>query len=58
MPDGTFDENDLRAAIVATWGEHGAHIEVFDHMDKLAQKYLQLLRDTERMVRKAKGYEG
>lgn len=33
-----FDENSLRADIVKVWGEHGAHIDVFDHMDKLAQQ--------------------
>jgi hypothetical protein len=27
-----FDERKLRAAIVAVWGEHGAHVDVFDHM--------------------------
>lgn len=29
-----FDEHRLRQDIVATWGEHGAHIDVFDHMLK------------------------
>jgi hypothetical protein len=27
-----FNEASLRAAIVSVWGEHGAHIDVFDHM--------------------------
>lgn len=27
-----FDEHTLRADIAARWGEHGAHIDVFDHM--------------------------
>lgn len=27
-----FDENKLRSEIVKTWGEHGAHCEVFDMM--------------------------
>lgn len=33
-----FNENDLRAAIVGVWGEHGAHTLVFDHMLDLARK--------------------
>lgn len=30
-----FDEHSLRADIAKTWGEHGAHMAVFDHMLKL-----------------------
>lgn len=29
-----FNENSLRADISKTWGEHGAHIDVFDMMLK------------------------
>lgn len=29
---GVFDEHTLRADIAARWGEHGAHIDVFDYM--------------------------
>lgn len=29
-----FNEDALRAEIAKTWGEHGAHIEVFDRMRK------------------------
>jgi hypothetical protein len=27
-----FDEQTLRADIVSVWGEHGAHVDVFDHI--------------------------
>ena len=33
-----FDEQALRADIADKWGEHGAHIDVFDHILKLAKK--------------------
>lgn len=30
----TWNEDNLRADIVSVWGEHGAHVDVFDHMLK------------------------
>lgn len=39
-----FDQKALRAAIVRVWGEHGAHVEVFDHMvRKIDQLQLDLI---------------
>lgn len=35
---GQFDENTLRADIARVWGEHGARVDVFDHMLGLARK--------------------
>ena len=32
MGDEVFNEDSLRAAIVETWGEHGAHVDLFDFM--------------------------
>jgi len=31
-----FDEQTLRADIIKVWGEHGAHIDVFDYMLRAA----------------------
>jgi hypothetical protein len=36
-----FNEDTLRIDIVKTWGEHGAHVEVFD----LMEHEIELLRD-------------
>lgn len=36
-PVGVFDESTLRADIVRVWGEHGAHVDVFDHMLRLTE---------------------
>lgn len=36
MSADSFDEVRLRADIVRVWGEHGAHVDVFDHMARLA----------------------
>ena len=33
-----FNEDSLRAEVVKVWGEHGAHIDVLDHIIKLARK--------------------
>jgi hypothetical protein len=33
-----FNENSLRVDISKTWGEHGAHIDVFDMMLKALEK--------------------
>jgi len=33
---GLFDEQTLRAEIVRVWGEHGAHVDVFDHIVRAA----------------------
>jgi len=33
-----FDENKLRKEIAGIWGEHGAHIEVFDALVKSSKK--------------------
>lgn len=35
---GVFNEDTLRSEIVRMWGEHGAHVDVFDHILKLAKK--------------------
>jgi hypothetical protein len=32
-----FDEDSLRADIVAKWGPAGAHVDVYDHILKLAK---------------------
>jgi hypothetical protein len=32
-----FNEDSLRADIVATWGPAGAHVDVFDHLVRLAR---------------------
>lgn len=37
-----FNEDSLRADIVGVWGEHGAHIDVFDHMLKKATEKKQI----------------
>lgn len=33
-----FNEDTLRAEIVKTWGEYGAHAEVYDHLLKLSRR--------------------
>jgi hypothetical protein len=33
-----FDEDALRQEIVKTWGEYGAHVEVYDHVLRLARR--------------------
>ena len=40
----TWNEDDLRAAIVSVWGEHGAHVDVFDHILRLARAQAQAER--------------
>lgn len=30
MAEDTFNEDSLRDAIISVWGEHGAHIDVYD----------------------------
>jgi hypothetical protein len=47
MVERTFDEADLRAAIVERWGAHGAHCDVFDHMRTLALMTQHLLSTLE-----------
>ena len=42
--EGSFNEDSLRADIVKVWGEHGAHIDVFDHMLTLAAYAKEALR--------------
>lgn len=32
-----FNEDTLREEIVAKWGEHGAHIDVYDNLVRLAR---------------------
>lgn len=33
--DIVFNEDNLREAIVSVWGEHGAHVDLFDFMLKV-----------------------
>lgn len=35
-----FNEDSLRADIARVWGEHGAHIDVFDHMLNQARRQI------------------
>ena len=37
-----FNKHSLRSAIAATWGNHGAHVEVYDH---LQTRHSQLMND-------------
>jgi hypothetical protein len=39
-----FNEDTLREEIVKVWGEHGAHIEVFDHILAMAKEHLECER--------------
>lgn len=41
MPE-LFNEDTLRAEIVKVWGEHGAHVDVFDHILKEARKTVKI----------------
>lgn len=38
MSERRFNEDSLRAEIVKVWGEHGAHVEVFDRIVALARR--------------------
>lgn len=38
-----FDEQRLRQDIAATWGEHGAHIDVFDFMLREIEQLREVL---------------
>lgn len=37
----SFNEDALRAEIVSMWGEHGAHVDVYDHVVALARAKTQ-----------------
>lgn len=51
MATERFDENKLREDIAYVWGEHGAHIDLFDFINKRAKSLTDLRERCDKAVK-------